>query len=53
VAGGVEKPRPSQPSFRRAFAGVKAGEIYPTDFQPGDECPAELIEAANEAKALG
>ena len=38
--------------FAKAFMGVKAGEYYPTEFKPGDECPAELIEAAQSVGAL-
>ena len=30
----------------KPFAGVKAGEIYPTQFEPGDEVPPELEDAA-------
>jgi hypothetical protein len=32
--------------FNQTFLGCKAGEIYPTEFQPGEECPPELLEAA-------
>jgi hypothetical protein len=32
--------------FTKEFKGCKAGEIYPTTFKPGDECPPELQEAA-------
>ncbi len=38
--------------FIKPFSGVKAGEVYPTDFEPGDTCPAELIEAATELSAI-
>jgi hypothetical protein len=36
----------------KAFKGVKAGDIYPTDFKPGDECPPELEAGAKELGAL-
>ncbi|WP_409266820.1 hypothetical protein [Massilia sp. BHUDP2] len=36
--------------FAKPFQGVPDGEIYPVQYQAGDECPAEL-EAA--AAALG
>ena len=36
--------------FAKPFRGVPAGEIYPVQYQPGDECPPELEKAA---KALG
>lgn len=32
--------------FIKAFKGVKAGDIYHTDFVPGDVCPPELLDAA-------
>lgn len=32
--------------FSKEFRGVRAGEIYPTTFKPGDECPSELLDAA-------
>ncbi|MEM6617456.1 MAG: hypothetical protein AAF619_13095 [Pseudomonadota bacterium] len=32
--------------FKAPFSGVKAGEIYPTEFTPGDDCPEELVDAA-------
>lgn len=38
--------------FTKSFSGVVAGDIYPTDFEKGEECPAELVEAAKEAGAL-
>ena len=38
--------------FSKPFLGVKNGDVYPTEFRPGDECPAELIEAATELGAL-
>lgn len=36
----------------KAFAGVVAGEVYPREFQPGEECPPELEEAARSLDAL-
>jgi len=38
--------------FTKAFCGCKAGDIYPTDFVPGDDCPAELEDAARSVGAL-
>ncbi|OPZ42160.1 MAG: hypothetical protein BWY94_02204 [Actinobacteria bacterium ADurb.BinA094] len=38
--------------FRRAFAGVPAGEIYPVEYAKGDECPPELLDAAIELGAV-
>ncbi len=35
----------------KAFKGVKDGEIYPTEFEPGDEVPPELEAAAVELGA--
>lgn len=32
--------------FNREFLGCKDGDIYPTEFHPGDECPPELLDAA-------
>lgn len=32
--------------FTKEFKGVKAGDIYHTDFKPGDVCPPELQDAA-------
>ena len=36
----------------KAIRGVKVGEIYPSDFAAGDECPEELLAAARELGAL-
>lgn len=36
--------------FAEPFIGVVDGEVYPRHFEPGEECPPELLEAA---KALG
>lgn len=41
------------PKLTKPFQGVKEGEIYPTDFAPGDECPPELQAAAESLGALG
>ena len=38
--------------FSKPFSGCKSGEIYPTEFQQGDECPAELEDAARSCGAL-
>ena len=38
--------------FIKPFRGVKAGDIYPTEFVPGDECPDDLAGAANALGAL-
>ncbi|CAN7335999.1 hypothetical protein LJR090_002548 [Bosea sp. LjRoot90] len=36
----------------RAFKGCRKGEVHPTQFQPGDECPPELEHAAEELDIL-
>lgn len=36
----------------KPFLGVKVGEVYPTQFVPGDECPPELLKAAAELGAI-
>jgi len=38
--------------FIKAFRGVRKGEIYPTQFKAGDDCPAELERAAKAVGAL-
>ncbi|PKV47988.1 hypothetical protein CLU92_5463 [Janthinobacterium sp. 61] len=38
--------------FSKEFLGVRDGEIYPTTFQPGDECPPELVDAAQSLEVL-
>ncbi|MDQ2822741.1 MAG: hypothetical protein M3Y65_20580 [Pseudomonadota bacterium] len=38
--------------FTKLFRGVPDGCIYPVGYQPGDECPPELLQAAGEAKVL-
>lgn len=37
--------------FKQPFKGVKNGDIYPTEFKPGDEIPPELEAAAIELGA--
>ena len=37
----------------KPFLGVPDGEIYPIQYQPGDECPPELEAAATELGAFG
>lgn len=32
--------------FIKPFRGVPAGEFYPVSYAVGDECPPELLEAA-------
>lgn len=36
----------------KAIRGVKVGDIYPSDFEAGEECPEELLAAAREMGAL-
>lgn len=36
----------------KPFRGVPAGEIYPKEYKPGDECPRELEAAARALGAL-
>jgi hypothetical protein len=38
--------------FTKPFNGCKKGDIYPTAFAVGDECPVELEAAAAEAGAI-
>ena len=38
--------------FIKPFKGCKQGDIYPTQFQTGDECPEELLDAAKEVGAV-
>lgn len=38
--------------FAKPFAGVKAGDVYPTQFAAGDTCPAELIGPARATGVL-
>ena len=35
--------------FTKPVLGVPDGEIYPVQYEKGDEVPAELLEAAKEA----
>ncbi len=36
----------------KAFKGCRAGEVHPTQFKAGDECPPELEHAAKELDIL-
>lgn len=36
----------------KPFLGVPKGEIYPRQYQAGDECPPELLAAARELEAV-
>lgn len=38
--------------FAKAFEGVRDGEIYPSQFSKGDECPPELVAGALALGAL-
>lgn len=38
--------------FIKQFKGVRDGEIYPETFQPGEECPPELVDAALSLEVL-
>lgn len=38
--------------FIKPFKGVPKGEIYPKQYQVGDECPTELEDGARSLKAL-
>lgn len=38
--------------FIKAFKGVPSGEIYPVEYQPGDECPEELEDGAAALGAI-
>ncbi|MBW0450848.1 hypothetical protein [Paraburkholderia phenoliruptrix] len=40
------------PKFIKPFRGVPEGEIYPKQFEAGDECPPELEDGARAMKAL-
>lgn len=40
------------PKLTKPLLGVKAGDIYPTEFAAGDECPPELQAAAESLDAL-
>lgn len=39
-------------TLSKPFRGVRNGDIYPTEFAPGDECPPELTAAAIARGAL-
>ncbi len=39
-------------NFSKKWRGVPDGFIYPVQYLPGDECPAELEGAAAEAGVL-
>lgn len=41
------------PKLIKSFRGVVDGEIYPREFEQGDECPPELIAGAQALGALG
>jgi len=36
----------------KAFLGVPNGQVYPVQYQAGDECPPELLDAAAEMGAI-
>jgi len=38
--------------FTKPFHGVRDGEIYPTEFAAGDECPPELVAGAESLGAI-
>ena len=38
--------------FEKPFTGVPNGEIYPVNYEPGQECPSELLDAAKELGAV-
>ncbi|MBK1780565.1 hypothetical protein JHL22_04985 [Advenella sp. WQ 585] len=38
--------------FIKPFKGCKQGDLYPTQFVEGDECPDELLDAAKEVGAV-
>ncbi|WP_025135924.1 hypothetical protein [Achromobacter sp. DH1f] len=40
------------PKLIKAFVGVPEGDIYPVRYEPGDECPPELVAGATEVGAL-
>jgi hypothetical protein len=39
--------------FSKAFSGVVDGDVYPTEFKKGQDCPKELETAATDAGAIG
>lgn len=36
----------------KPFRGVPKGEIYPRQYQAGDDCPPELLATARELEAV-
>jgi hypothetical protein len=38
--------------FSKPFRGVPDGEIYPVDYEPGQECPPELEASAIALEAV-
>lgn len=38
--------------FSKPFLGVKSGDVYPTEYAPGDDCPPELEDAARACGVL-
>ena len=38
--------------FTKPFRGVPDGEIYPVEYQSGDECPSEFEASAVEIGAV-
>ena len=40
------------PKLNKDLYGVKNGDVYPTTIEKGQDCPAELLEAALETKAV-
>jgi hypothetical protein len=39
--------------FIKPFKGVPEGEIYPKQYEVGEDCPPELEDGARAMKALG
>lgn len=39
--------------FTKPFKGVPDGEVYPVDYEPGQDCPPELEAGAQAMGALG
>jgi hypothetical protein len=38
--------------FSKPFRGVPDGEIYPVDYEAGNECPPELLASAIELEVV-
>jgi len=38
--------------FTKPFQGVPDGQIYPVQYQTGDECPPELLASATALEAI-